>query len=549
MRRKDGPFDKPPSYYHNNKKRSQDADRRTGFEENDLPENVIPININDAEKLPKRVSAKRGRAERVVLTISLLLFTLAVGGSLIRYMAVSQTPIAVVNYGSIGVPRVARGVIVRNETVHVAPVSGSVTFNVADGVRVRLGTVVLNIENASGIIPLVAQSEELSRRIIDMQNLRGDMSAVSYEVDILNDAIRRDLDSRLLRLNSASREPLYALRDSLNQNMELRNDMLLNENAGAVRMLVSEHRHYAAMINENRTAISATSGGILSHTVDGFEDVFSPSNLNYITREQTRMHVGPDYFVQNRVVDAGDAVFKIIESNVWYIASYIENDLILDWSPGRAVRLYIEKDGAFIGHPFWVNTIRRGDSESFVTLRTDLQVQDFLGMRTVSFKTYDGVYSGLRIPESAITERTFLKIPREYVSTVRHNINVVHRRVGSSIVEEPISMKPLRGIPHREGYVYIIQDFDNIRRGDTIVLGSDDESGYVIDELVSAQGVFRTNTGVAVFVSVNTEGMVRGDDGYVILDPANNIGGVIQHDRIIRDAGYRFIREGDIVNP
>jgi len=549
MRRKDGPFDKPPSYYHKNATSQNSEQYHEDIQEDDLPENVIPFRKKDLEKPQKRQKRQSGVAEKIVLLISLVLFTLAIGGSFFRYMSADSTPIAVVGYGSVDVPRVMSGIIIRDETVYLAPASGIVVFNVADGTRVRRGAVVSNIEDASSISQLSMHSDYLSRRIFDIQNLRSDVSSVSEVVEQVNDAIKLDLNSRLLGLIDSNRDSLYALTHSLEQSIELRNDMLLNENVGSVRDLVNEHRAYAAMISASRIAMTATESGIVSHVIDGFEDVLTPQNMHYITREQTRMHVGRDSFVQSIAVDVGDAVFKIIESNTWYVASYIDNDLVVDWTPNRAVRIYIEKDDEFVGHQFWVHTVtRRNDSESFVTLRSDIQIQDFLDMRTISFKTYDSVYSGIKIPETAITERTFLRIPERYVSIVRHNITVVNRQVGGSIEQETIHIKALRGIERTEGYVYILQDFDNVRRGDTILLNAHDAQGYVINELVTASGVFRTNTGIATFVSIDTENMVSGDAGYVILDPELNRGGLRQHDRIVRDANYRFVREGDIVN-
>jgi len=549
-------LDKPPSFYRNNKniRSIEESERFSGTINEDAPENVVPMRRRAPDKFRKKNGKKErgnrriGRADMAVVTISLILFTLAVGGSLIRYINRGQQQIAVVGYGSINLPRVVNGIIIRDETVYTTPVSGEVVFSVADGERVRRGTVVSNIENGANLAPLVAQSDELAGRIIDMQNLREDISVVSDAVAAINDNIRTDLDSQFLSLNAGNREGVYALRESLGRSLADRNEMLLNENTGALRNLVDEHRQFATRIEENRTPIVATVGGIVSHRIDGFEDVLNPNNLSEITREQTRMHVGPDSFIQNREVAAGDSVFKIISSNIWYVAAYIDNDLIQDWSVGSSVRLYIERGEDSPGRPFWVDSIRQGENDSFVVLRTDRQLQEFLDMRTISFKTYDSVYTGIKIPESSITERSFLKIPENYVEIVRHNVTVVNRRAGSSTEQITINTKVLRGLEREEGYVYILQDFDNIRRGDTILLGSNDDEGYVIDELVSARGVFRTNTGVATFVSINTEGMVRGDSDYVILDPDNNRGGIRQHDRVIRDAVTSFVREGDIIN-
>jgi len=551
-------FDKPPSYYRNNKK-------DTGFNKADfaepasekVPENIVPMKTRERgqkqssralKKSPRSKGRRFGGADTIVLTISLILFTLAVGGSLFRYFSRGQQDIAVVGYGSVNLPRVLSGIIVRDETVYTAPVPGELVFAVANGERVSGGTVVSNVESSGNIAPLVAQSDDIAGRIIDLQNMREEISVVSDSVAFINENIRSDLDNRLLTLSTSNRDSFYSLRDSLEQNLTQRNDMLLSENTGALRNLVDEHRQFTQRIAEGRTPIVATGGGIVSHSVDGFEDVLRPGSLADISREQTRMQVSLEPFIPGRAVAAGDNVFKIINSNIWYVAAYIDNDLILDWRSGSAVRLYIEKNGEFVGHPFWVDSVRSGENESFVALRTDRQLQDFLNMRTISFKTYDSIYTGLKIPESSITERSFLKIPESYVEIVRHNVSVVNRQAGSGIEQVTINAKVLRGLHREDGYVYILQDFDNIRRGDTILLDADDEVGYVIDELATAQGVFRTNTGIATFVSINTEGMIRGVEDYVILDPESNRGGIRQHDRIIRDAVTRFIREGDIIN-
>jgi hypothetical protein len=189
---------------------------------------------------------------------------------------------------------------------------------------------------------------------------------------------------------------------------------------------------------------------------------------------------------------------------------------------------------------------------------------DFLDMRSVSFKTYDSIYSGIKIPENAITERTFLKIPEDYVINSKGR-DVVYKLINDKTEEVAISMKSLRLNEDKGGYVYVMQDFNNIKRGDTVIMPEKEkdsegeenapaannlEKTYVIDEIVVSKGVFKANSGIASFTSISTEGMTKGNNGYVILpaSPEGSASGIKIYDIIVSDAVNNYIQEGDRIN-
>ena len=552
-------FDNPPSYYRNNRA-SESGERSNSLRSLDKINNpplVEPIrnrhqpssNVVDIEpKIRQRQAKKKNnRTDIFVLSICLILFTLSVGGSLFKFITQEHVATMVVPQGSVDIPRIISGIVVREETLYHSSASGEVVYNVANLEKVKKGSMVCSIENPSDTVALVAQSQELSKKIIEMQNMRGETSSVSSDINLINNKMKAEIDSSLLKMSSADVAPLYALKEALNLNIKLRNEKLLSEGSSAVKQFVDEYRQYTGKIDESRAPIVATEGGIVSYSVDGFENVLTLENIKDITKEQTRMNVEADSFITKREVAPDDIVFKIIESNNWYIAAYIENDLVHEWGVGNNVSLYINKGGDYTPHSFKIDTLQKGEAESFVIFKSDKQLLDFLDMRTVSFKTYDSVHSGIKIPESAICERTFLKIPEDFVYQIRDN-NVVNKKVGDTSEQIKINTKIIRTAEHDEGYVYIMQDFDNIRRGDTIILEGDQDKTYVIDSIITSQGIFRTNTGLATFVSINTEGMVKGNKGYVILDSNGNSGGVKLYDRIVTDVANNFIKEGDIIN-
>ena len=552
-------FENPPSFYRNNPDfkngersnslRPVDSSSSTRLVEpirNKLPgNNVVDIEPKIRQKKAQRKTTSR--ADIIVLTICLVLFTLSVGGSLFKALTKEDIAVMVVPNGSVDIPRIIDGIIIREETMYSSAAEGEVVYNVTNLEKVKKGSMVCSIENLSDTSALVAQSQELSKKIIEMQNMRTDVSAVSSDVTLINNKMKAEIDSSLLKMASTNISPLYSLKEALNLNIKLRNEKLLNENNGSVKQFVDEYRQFTGKIDESRAPIYAAEGGIVSYSPDGFEDVLTIENMQDLTKEQTTMKVNADSFSTKREVRPEDNVFKIIESNNWYIAAFIENDLVHDWGTGNNVKLYIDKNGEYVEHIFKIELLRKGETESYVIFKSDKQLLDFLDMRTVSFKTFDSVYSGIKIPESAICERTFLKIPVSFVYEIRDN-KVVNKQVGETIEQIKINTKTIRTAQYEEEYVYIMQDFDNIRRGDTIVMEGDREQTYVIDEIITSSGVFRTNTGLATFVSINTEGMINGSKGYVILNPTANNNGVALYDRIVTDVANRFVKEGAIIN-
>ena len=552
-------FDNPPSFYRNNPdfENGERSNSLRPIDNKNSKRLVEPIgnkpvtnNVVDIEPKIRQKKAQRkttSRTDVFVLTICLVLFTLSVGGSLFKFLTQEHIATMIVPHGSVDLPRVISGIIVREETVYTSSANGEVVYSVANLEKVKKGSMVCSIENPSDTSALVAQSQELSKKIIEMQSMRGDVSAVSSDIVLINNKMKTEIDSSLLKMSSTNVTPLYSLKEALNLNIKLRNEKLLNENNGSVKQFVDEYRQYTGKIDESRAPIIAVAGGIVSYSLDGFEDVITLENIKDLTKEQTTMKVNMDSFSTKREVKPDDNVFKIIESNNWYIAAYIENDLVHDWGTGNNIKLYIDKNGDYIEHNFKVDLLHKGESESYVVLKSDKQILDFLDMRTVSFKTYDSVHSGIKIPESAICERTFLKIPVSFVYKIRDN-NVVDKKVGDLTEQITIHTKTIRTAQYEEDYVYIMQDFDNIRRGDTIVMNGNPDQSYVIDDIITSSGIFRTNTGLATFVSINTEGMINGSKGYVILDSNGNNGGVKLYDRIVTDVANNFVKEGAIIN-
>lgn len=495
---------------------------------------------------------------------ALALFSISVGGTLYKYATKKDIATMVVPMGSVDIPRVINGIIIRDEAVYRSNAGGNVDFWVADKQKVKSGTVVCSIKNPETTKALENQSEILSQKILDMQSLRTEVSAFTHDVSNINKKIKSDIDKNLFLLSGDDFSAVYKLKDSVEKNINKRNELLLSEGKGSLESYVNENRQYSEKLSQSIATVSVTEGGIVSYVVDGFEELLNFSNMDQVRKEETVMQIVPKISERVKETSEGSEVFKIVKSNEWYIASYIENDLTLNWKESDTVKLYLDKDGEYMGIDFKIEELERREKESFVLFKSNKQMYDFLDMRSVSFKTYDSIYSGIKIPENAITERTFLKIPEDYVINSKGR-DVVYKLINDKTEEVAISMKSLRLNEDKGGYVYVMQDFNNIKRGDTVIMPEKEkdsegeenapaannlEKTYVIDEIVVSKGVFKANSGIASFTSISTEGMTKGNNGYVILpaSPEGSASGIKIYDIIVSDAVNNYIQEGDRIN-
>lgn len=510
---------------------------------NGNPDNVIKLKTRKRNRNKKQNTSTRDFA---LIFVCLILFFISVGGSLLSYATRKEISTMVVPYGSIELTQNADGIIVRDEMLYTAGADGVAEFVINDKEKVKKGTIVCNIKNPSETRYLEQETQALSQKILEIQEKRSDYSVFGKEVAAYNNKIKSEIEKNIFHYTDNDYNYVYKLKQTVSADIDRRNNLLLNENNGSVGSAVSENRQYTEKLSNAISKISVGESGVISLFTDGFEENYNFGNMEEIRKEETKMKVVKED-EKNIEVSSGDHLFKLIKSNEWYIVSYIDNNLISSWEENNTVSIYIEKDGDYNKLETKVYKLQKGEKESFVILRANKQMLDYAEMRSVSFKTYDSIYSGIKIPENAITERTFLKIPASYTKNVNGR-DIVYKKINDKVEEAVISIKSLKIEGEAGEYIYIMQDFNNVKRGDILVGPEDHDKTYSLDDLVTSKGVFKANSGIASFTSISAEGMIKGANGYVILPDDSGGAGIKPYDIIVSDAVHNYIEEGDKIN-
>jgi hypothetical protein len=431
----------------------------------------------------------------------------------------------------------ANGVIIRDEQVLYSNGEGEVSFVINDKERVKKGTPILQIRNAEQVGSIEENLATISETIMSTQAKRGDFSAFYSDVVKINSRIKNTVESGIFKFADTGTADIYEMKDSIAKSLNLRSQMMSSESKGSLKEYFDEKTYYEGELNKYVKTLESGRSGIVSYTVDNMESVYSVNTMRNLTFEQVNMKPSGAESFANTQIKEGKPVAKLVISNDWYIAAYVENDYLPPLSAGDAKNLYIQQNDSVKTLEMTVDYINAGTDTTFIIFKSSKDILEYADIRNISFKLSDSAKRGLKIPNSAIVSRSYIKVPDSFV---KDGYVLLKTEKGNEKV--PVSINTSKA---GEGFVYVLFDFAKFSYGDIL---ADEESGgehkLSEDDLTSIEGIYRANSKAARFYAINTENILS-SGGYSILDPLTN-SGLNQNDIIVVDG--ENIHENQIIN-
>ncbi len=280
----------------------------------------------------------------------------------------------------------------------------------------------------------------------------------------------------------------------------------------------------------------APESGFVSYIVDGMED-FNETDLesslfNRNKYESRNLRL-------NSQVRMGDDLYKLVEGEEWYLYFPVSDQLAPSLQDRSSIRFRFLKDNTTFTAPFELVQGKDG-TYGRITLRNSLV--RYVNDRYLEIELLMDSRKGLKIPSSAIAEKTFLKIPVEYVIENENDSSEV------TILREYYHKDGSEATSYVTAKVYDRQDncvliSDTLfKNGDYAVRsGTTKKHQIVDDDRVTIQGVYNINKGYAIFREVK---LLDENEEYCIVEPYNPYG-LAAHDFIARDA--KAVKDDDIV--
>ena len=504
----------------------------------ETPDNVVKFRKTNGNRR-KRSSRKRNYSAAAVLILFFIVVLAYIIRSFVEFATKPAVGTETVRLGSIDVPQVIRGVIIRDEAVYFSPAEGSVYYAASEYDRVKKGSVVCDIRDANETEKIQKDLEAIDENILKLQERRQGFSMADANSQRINRQIKNIVDSSVFLFMNGNISQVYPLRESIDVNVNTRNLALLTEDQGSVKDLAETRARFEDEMNSFITRMTALQSGILCGLIDGLEEALTFDNMDRLTREQTRP--GADYggLTPAKSVMEGDAVFKIIASNEWYIAAYIPYGLSKDYETGDIKTVYLERNGAY--SPMEVEITLAEDTpsydEKYVLMKCTKNMIDYLYMRDVNIKTSDSVVTGLKISNSAIADKSLLAIPVGFASS-ENPWKVI--RLTDDLLEEIV----VQALMADGEYIYAEIREGHLYPGVVLVNPEDRSLRASLYETVDVRGVYRVNNGTAEFRQITVGDTNLTNSGYTLLDPERN-GGIKVYDMIVTDAST--VRDGQII--
>ena len=406
-----------------------------------------------------------------------------------------------VKEGSLSTNNIYDAIALRDEVIIESDTAGYVNYFAAEGGRVAFGNLVYTVDESGQLLEYLKSqgSDEVSLTDDDLSELRSQF--VDYRSTFSEQEFYTIYDFKTI---------LDSTVQKLSNNSILNNINSLNSNSAAL-----------AAINYKY----ANSTGIVVYSTDGFEDK-NPEDLTASMFELS--NYSKNQLINNSLVKAGDPVYKLCTSEDWSIVIR-ENDsekvqelVDLGYIKVRFLKNQNESWGK-------VSTTINSEGETLVVLSFSNSMVTFCRDRLLNVELITENEKGLKIPNSAIVNKNFYLVPKDYIIKNNDNTAGVLRDKYDEQGNETTEFVNLS--VYSENEIEYFVDMTSLRSGD-VLIKPDSTERFAVGKQESLVGVYNINKGYPDFRQIR---ILYQNDEYSIVR-SNTMYGLSVYDYIILDA-------------
>ena len=430
-----------------------------------------------------------------------------------------------VEEGTIEVNTSYTGLILRKETVVTAEQSGSLDYYLKDHTKAAKGTLLCSVDENGNISDRLNEAAD-SQAVLTKENLGGIHALV-------RDYVKGYQDS--------------AYFTTYNFKSDLSGQLMEALNLGALNA-ISEYTEFA---RDNQTfhLYRAQEPGVVAYYTDGMENL----TMDTLTEESFDQSAHKKASLKTEdTVESGQPLYKLITQEDWQIVVRLDAAMKNELQGGEVIQIRFKEDQTTA----WANyTIERKNGQDYLLLSLHNGMIRYANERYIDINILLEQQTGLKIPNSAITTKTFELVPNSYFTTDQASgqtgLLVEHQKENGTYTEAEFvpatayyidKMEDANGNEdaNRENWMtYISQE--EIKRGDRIArAGSTDR--YEIVKTAKLKGVYNINRGYAVFRLIQE---LFSNDNYTIVSSGTTYG-VTQYDHIALDGAS--VEEGQMIS-
>ena len=413
--------------------------------------------------------------------------------------------------GGIVNSRIYNGLILREEQVKTADRTGYINYYLREGKRASVGSRIYSLDETGSLEALLKDNAD---------------EGISLSEDSLSD-LKKQLSSFVLSFQNQDFGTIYDARISLEASV------MEYSSFSALDQLDKLAEQSGAVFEQVRS----DSSGVVSYGFDSYE------NMNTADVEASsfdRTAYTKSINKSGKLIDSGSPAYKIVTSEKWSIVFPLTEEDAALYNDKTALRVVFHDYS--LSTPAAYSTFTGKDGATYGKLDFSKYMEQFISDRFVDFEIKNpDQANGLKIPVTAVTEKSFYLIPVDYMTqggdSSEDGFNrEVYTESGSSVVFLPTTV-----YYSDDEYYYVDMGEENgLKAGDYVVKPSSSDR-YQIGRTASLKGVYNINKGYTIFKQIDI--LDSNSEYYTIR--RNMTYGLSVYDHIVLDAS--LVEEGQLL--
>jgi len=452
-----------------------------------------------------------------------------------------------VQRGMIDNSEVFSGLIVRSEKVVMNKDPGNMYLIAGEGEKIRKDGQVYQVLDTLETLALEQNIQKVESDIEKVQNKRQDMSYYQNEIQVINNKITNHVEEFFIFSKTGKLNETHDLKKQIEYEILQRKNIHMNDHADTLSPLKDQKKDLSAQLTANQKIYKAPEPGIISYSIDGYEEVFTFETLDKITEEDIEKRYATTNTTINEILEVSNPAYKIINDEKWYMVSFMPASWASRFKEAQSYDFILMEDNN-MEFTLRVEQNEPQEDQHKIIFSSREQLDLFSTKRIASFKSTQYIYEGLKIPKSAIIERNLIKIPAAYLVDDENGKGVL--KINQETQEHNFSKINIQFEDDAQ-YIHVLQNLEQkgtLKLGDTIVNPSKQDDLYVISEVSIRKGVYVVNGRITQFKQLDS---LAENDEYVIVK-SSSINGLKQFDQIVTNpknvGDEQLLRDMDVKN-
>lgn len=356
----------------------------------------------------KRIRQRKKKFRVIVISLILI------------YLILRSIPTLLANNAKTTLPEVgtlidkfdAQGFIIKNETLVKATSNGEVDRLYKEGTRVSAGTEIANVNILSGHSSLKQELEQINNSIIALEKSESDAEIIIKEKGKIEELQLSAIDDLQYMISSGKFDEVYLLKEKLNLYDDKVSDVSSNDTllGQSIENLKKRKEIIKQDMDKNHMKYYSNHGGIISYTIDGYEELYFPKDLENYTYDKINIPTSTkDKINDNKTsINVGEPIFKIVDNFEWYIGVKVEDmKNISGLEEYKTIIIEMKEDKQeFKGKIVAINS---SGNKGIMIIKLNTMLHEYYNMRFPELNIIKNRIEGLKVPTKSIVEKESLK--------------------------------------------------------------------------------------------------------------------------------------------